>query len=81
MNISKRVKKGWQISAQGYSGFIKEELNNYQRDIWTKLILEHAPSKEKMDILDVGTGPGFFAIILTISGHHVVGIDLPVFRL
>ena len=30
----------------------------------------------KMNILDVGTGPGFFAIILTLAGHNVVGIDI-----
>ena len=76
MNIRKRVKEGWQISAQGYSDLTRDELNNSQRDIWTKLILENAPFEGKMNILDVGTGPGFFAIILSLTGHNVVGIDL-----
>jgi SAM-dependent methyltransferase len=76
MNIGKRIKEGWQISAQGYSDLIRDELNNNKRDTWTKLILEYAPFEGKMNILDVGTGPGFFAIILTLAGHNVVGIDI-----
>ena len=38
MNIGKRIKEGWQISAQGYSDLIRDELNNNKRDTWTKLI-------------------------------------------
>lgn len=28
-----------------------------------------------MKILDVGTGPGFFAIIMSLAGHEVTAID------
>lgn len=29
-----------------------------------------------MEILDIGTGSGFFAVLLSEKGHHVQGIDL-----
>ena len=32
--------------------------------------------KDGMEILDVGTGTGYFAILLSQSGHQVTGIDL-----
>ena len=40
------------------------------------MILEYAPSKDCLDILDIGTGPGFFPIVLSQGGHNVTGIDL-----
>jgi SAM-dependent methyltransferase len=73
--LQRRVEEGWKISAEGYSGFIKKELVNYQKEVWTNLILENIPRQGRLKILDIGTGPGFFAIILSLAGQDVVGID------
>ncbi len=43
---------------------------------WKNLILEYAPEKEHLEVLDVGCGPGFFEIMLGKEGHHVTGIDI-----
>mgnify|MGYP000854756287 CR=1 FL=1 len=75
MSLKQKVEEGWKISAEGYSEFIKDELNNGEKEIWTNLILENAPKEGKLKILDVGTGPGFFSIILSLAGHDVIGID------
>jgi SAM-dependent methyltransferase len=37
--------------------------------------LGNAPKNTNMDVLDVGTGPGFFSIILSAAGNRVTGID------
>ena len=45
------------------------------RAAWIKQILENAPQKDCLNILDTGCGPGFFSIILSQKGHRVIGID------
>ena len=41
-------------------------------------IYSHFPgrSPESISVLDVGTGPGFFAILLAESGFHVTAVDM-----
>ncbi len=75
MELNERVKEGWRISARGYSGIIHEELEDGAENRWVSAILEMAPRKGRLKILDAGTGPGFFAIILARAGHDLTGID------
>ncbi|MDR0719615.1 MAG: class I SAM-dependent methyltransferase [Treponema sp.] len=76
MELSSRIKNFWEADAESYSEGIRKELSGPVRDAWVELVLENAPRKEKLDILDVGTGPGFFPAVLTREGHRVTGIDL-----
>lgn len=46
------------------------------KEAWRKLILSHAPQKEVLRVLDIGTGPGFFAINLALAGHDVTAVDV-----
>ena len=43
--------------------------------IWADEILQHFPKDAKLKILDVGTGGGYFARILSAAGHDVIGVD------
>lgn len=76
MSLNIRIKNYWEGEAQGYSEFIDNELNGFERKAWSDLVLEYAPLKDSLDILDIGTGPGFFPIVLSQGGHNVTGIDL-----
>lgn len=76
MRLEERIKEGWDISAEGYSGFIQDELLGYQKEAWTRLILANTPREGKLKILDAGTGPGFFSIIMSLAAHHVIGVDV-----
>jgi ubiquinone/menaquinone biosynthesis C-methylase UbiE len=76
VELNTRIKNYWEGEAQGYSQAIEEELNGFERKAWTELVLAYAPRKESLKILDIGTGPGFFPIVLSQAGHHVTGIDL-----
>lgn len=62
-------------SGAGYDKYIVAELNSFRKNAWKKQLGQHFPAGVSLDILDVGTGPGFFACILTEEGHHVTGID------
>ena len=66
----------WTNRAKGYSQTNQDELATDKRKIWQKLILSHAPNKNKLRVLDIGTGPGFLAIILALAGHEVTGVDV-----
>lgn len=67
----------WTNRAEGYSQVNLEELAGPQWPVWLSVIESHMPKKAKEDIkiLDVGTGPGFFAIILARAGYQVTAVD------
>jgi SAM-dependent methyltransferase len=75
MNIQSRIENYWTGEAELFSEYILEELKGFKREAWIRLISEQAPGKEKLKVLDVGTGPGFFAIIMSKIGHDVTAID------
>lgn len=75
MNKEAKTKELWDNSAASYSNAIQRQLLDGSREIWLDLILSNAPDKERLDVLDLGTGPGFFSIILALEGHRAVGID------
>lgn len=77
MNLQEKIVRGWDISAEGYSKrVVQNDFISPGKEIWTDLILSQAPTKGKMKILDVGTGPGVFATILSLAGHDLIGIDV-----
>ncbi|MCI8584530.1 MAG: class I SAM-dependent methyltransferase [Lachnospiraceae bacterium] len=70
------LKSYWGVRSESYSRQNIEELNNWKKEAWRQLILQYAPPKKSMRILDVGTGPGFFAINLALAGHQVSAVDV-----
>ena len=70
------IQEYWTIRSDSYSAQNLQEMNNWKRKAWREKILREAPVKERLDILDVGTGPGFFAINLALAGHHVTAVDV-----
>jgi SAM-dependent methyltransferase len=65
----------WTIAAPHLSQIIREDLAGEQRALWREKILRNSPKRQGMDVLDVGTGPGFFSIILSEAGNRVIGVD------
>lgn len=71
----------WTNRAPGYSAVNQEELATNQHTVWCSVlhgaISAHYPGKKpkQISVLDVGTGPGFFAIILAEKGYQVTAVD------
>lgn len=67
----------WSGRTDGYSEVNHKELQGIQKGAWLQVLEEQFGSapKEELKILDIGTGPGFFPIILTEAGYQVTAVD------
>lgn len=72
----------WTNRAEGYSKINKHELAGVQRMLWGNLIeanmpehLKNVKNKKEINVLDIGTGPGFFSILLAERGYNVSAVD------
>ena len=71
----------WTNRARGYSEYNQQEMADARRTMWRDKLLRllngQFPEKNRQEIqiLDVGTGPGFFAILLTEAGYKVTAVD------
>lgn len=72
----------WTQRAPSYSEINQAELSSQSRKIWRHTICSqiraHFPGRQSREVrvLEVGTGPGFFAIILAEVGYRVTAVDL-----
>lgn len=73
----KELEQYWTNRAEGYSMVNQEELAGEQRHKWLHYLKDRFPDRapEQISVLDMGTGPGFFAIILAEAGYQVTAAD------
>ena len=76
MEIGQRVKDYWTQRSHDFGTVRKNELENEMGQRWLHEIERFLPEGRNLNILDVGTGTGFFAVLLAQQGHRVEGIDL-----
>ncbi len=75
MQIKEMIREYWDYRSNSYSS--DSMYNDTEtREAWLGW-LRSSPGREKsLKILDVGTGPGFLALLLAELGHEVTGVDL-----
>lgn len=76
LEIEKRVIRYWSRRMKDFSAVREQELQNELSKSWLLEIKKYLPEGKKLKVLDVGTGVGFFAVLLAGEGHEVCGIDL-----
>ena len=71
-----RIINYWSERSHEFVDLRTEEQNSEMGRKWLSEIEKNLPKGRKLKILDVGTGTGFFAMMLSARGHQVMGIDL-----
>lgn len=77
--LQERILRYWTRRAEGFGDVRRKELSGDDRNRWSREILPwlpSAPEGEPLRALDIGTGAGFFAVLLAQQGLRVTAIDI-----
>jgi len=75
-NLNRRIENYWDKRSKNFGEVRRKELGGENFQAWSKIISAHLPHKKNLKVLDVGTGAGFFAVLLSKLGHEVTGVDM-----
>ncbi|HCX65545.1 MAG TPA: SAM-dependent methyltransferase [Eubacteriaceae bacterium] len=75
--LLENIEQYWSKRSDGYSQVNKKELQSISKKKWMRCIEnnDERMQRQKLRILDIGTGPGFFSIIAAERGHDVTAVD------
>lgn len=74
--IKREIADYWTGRVEKFEALRLDELKSNKRRRWLDELHRYLPAGRKLDILDIGTGTGFFSFLLAAEGHNVTGIDL-----
>ena len=76
-NMREKIISYWDRRAPSYSGVIEKNMADRWDDVWADMLISRFPEGAPGDlrVLDIGTGPGFYAIILAERGYQVTAVD------
>ena len=72
--ISERMRNMWDVHAATYAERIGYDLSVEQLEAWRQAHAD-AAVVQRGSVLDVGTGPGFLALLFSGMGHRCIGVD------
>ena len=64
----------WSQRSEGFSQHVLEHMDEDEKGLYITTVKKFSDTR-KMKVLDIGTGPGLFAMILGRDGHDVTAID------
>lgn len=74
--LTRRIENYWDERSKDFSKSRRLELEGIDGAAWRNIFKKNLSDGKRLKILDVGTGAGFFAAILSRLGHKVIGIDM-----
>lgn len=75
MAIQTKITDYWEGEAPHSNEEIWQEMNSFKKIAWASLIEHYRPATNPLKVLDIGTGPGFLAMLAAEMGHKVTAID------
>ena len=77
MEMQRELSEYWDRRAPSYTDVIKKNLSDNWDEAWAAMLTAGFPKGDpaSLRVLDVGTGPGFYAIILARRGYRVTAVD------
>lgn len=72
------IQSYWSRRADSYSAEVQYELTHKNEAVWMEVLEEYLKQAPGKEVLDAGTGPGFFAIGLAKRGYQVSAVDYTV---
>ena len=79
MNALKNtIEQYWTRRASSYTEVVRKNLADGWDGKWADELIRNFPKVEDrtLRVLDIGTGPGFYAIILAARGYDVTAVDV-----
>ncbi|BBB89368.1 class I SAM-dependent methyltransferase [Methylomusa anaerophila] len=73
--LEKHIEIYWNSLAGIFNEYVQGEMACKKKQAWKMILRKYAGTAENTRILDVGTGPGFFAILLAEMDYSVTAID------
>ena len=75
--LKKEIVAYWDKRAPSYTDVIEKNLEGRWESVWADYLIARFPQSapEETRVLDVGTGPGFYAMILAARGYRVTAVD------
>ena len=75
--LKKEIVAYWDKRAPSYTDVIEKNLEGRWESVWADYLIARFPqgAPEETRVLDVGTGPGFYAMILAARGYRVTAVD------
>lgn len=75
-DILDRIKCYWEQRSNDFARQSLVEMQNEKFTLWSNELRQVMGNRKQLDILDVGTGSGYMALLLASAGHRVTGVDL-----
>ena len=76
LEIKDKVVTYWSKRSESFGEQRHEEIHSNKKELWQAEFLKHFSKEDKLSVLDVGCGAGFFEMVLSDFACDVTGIDL-----
>ncbi len=73
--LLQEIESYWTRRAESYSALVNAERACGSERRWMDVLAENLPRGRALRVLDIGTGPGFFALALAKRGCDVTAVD------